>query len=335
MKYSIHCSILNHYSCRLDVLIIDLLPFLPFNISRVQLVKIFSKIVINNKKSKRSVIVSNGDEVYVELESASRNFLVSGSENKNSIIQNITNTIIKKKLNIIFEDDDIMAINKPRGQVVHPGVGNTTNTIAQMVFSYLKDYRESNFLNNRAGIVHRLDKDTSGIMLIAKTAQIHEALVTLFSHKKIHKQYLAIIKKTPQHRVNTLTTYIGRDSHHRKRFSVQKNKKTGKIASTSYRVLFSNSEYSVVLCEPHTGRTHQIRVHMQHIGTPILGDRIYSRKSKDKFSDCALMLHAYKLEFDLEIKNNYIPYSFCAPIPQDMLQSFEEIGFTQDITMLL
>lgn len=200
-------------------------------------------------------------------------------------------------LDIIYENEHLLVINKPQGMVVHPAGGNYHHTLIQGVLYYCNRVR-NNFAdeNIRPGIVHRLDKDTSGLILVAKDPETLAYLSKQFRKRRVSKSYIALIKNTlyPYH--DTIVRNIGRDPHNRKRFTV--TEKGGKEAITEYRVLCSFDQYSLVKLLPKTGRTHQLRVHMQAMHTPIVGDQIYSRKDK-RFPEATLMLHSYRLSIDI------------------------------------
>lgn len=355
-KYVLHCSIYDSALVRIDKVLVSLIPQLPFDLTRSQLEHIVSCILVNGKEVKKSFKVKQKDELYIEFTVSDMKKAIINtlqSKKKGAIILNDTlgsNVTTDYILDVLYEDELMLIVNKPRGMVVHPGEGHYEGTLSQYVFSRLVNFREEDLFNNRAGIVHRLDKDTSGVIVIAKTARMHEKLSNLFAQRAVIKRYLAVVKGIPRNRIDTLETYIGRHHTARKKFIVVSNERYGKFASTSYRVIFTNNEYSIVLCQPHTGRTHQIRVHMQHIGSPIVGDVLYARsntryrqfKSKQNSETldiddqiCPLMLHAYKLSFSCNIKEEKKEYQFVAPIPQEIEYACKCLGAIKSLEKFL
>lgn len=324
--YIIHYSYIGNEQIRIDKYISKIIDRFPFQLSRSQMEKIFDEVKVNRKVVKRSYKLRYKDEVYIEFNAE----LINRDSKEEGFREDIRLKEYEKQfqdLNLLCDNEYFMAINKPRNMVVHPGAGHRSNTLSQIVFSELASYREKDKFHNRAGIVHRLDKDTSGVILIAKTAKIHDKLTRLFANREVDKTYVAIVHKEPRTRVGEIQNYIGRHLHHRKKFQVHVSEHRGKIAHTSFRVLFSNGDYSVILCEPHTGRTHQIRVHMQHIGCPIVGDSIYGRHlvsysdistEIDDDTECPLMLHALEINFALNIYDEIFEYSIKANVPNDM-----------------
>lgn len=200
-------------------------------------------------------------------------------------------------LDIIYENSRCIVLNKPRGMVVHPAAGNYTGTLVQALSAHIPGFLD-NFPEEpfRPGIVHRLDKDTSGILVAAKDPEALEFLSRQFAKKTIKKQYLALVKGVVNRAEGNVQHPIARDPRHRKRFTWKSS--TGKPAYTEYHVIRCFSKASFVLLTPSTGRTHQLRVHMLSLGHPIIGDPLYGRKGGE-YSNCSLMLHAYKLKIRL------------------------------------
>jgi len=218
----------------------------------------------------------------------------------------------KIELDIIFENEDVIVVNKSRGMVVHPASGNYTGTLIQGLL-YHCGHLEDAFPEERIrpGIVHRLDKDTSGVIITAKTPEALESLARQFREKTIEKSYLAITRGLLPSPDGVISKNIARDRRHRKKFRVYRDR--GKPAVTRYRILSTYDGYSFVRLSPETGRTHQIRVHMVSVGCPILGDRMYGRKD-GVYTDAALMLHAYRLSIKLPGARSRT--SFRAPLPR-------------------
>lgn len=240
----------------------------------------------------------------------------------------------KLDLDIIYEDDNVIVVNKPQGMVVHPGAGNHHGTLVQGLLYHVQELAGA-FPDEplRPGIVHRLDMDTSGVIIAAKNAAALEFLSNQFSQRSTKKIYNAIIKGHLPHEEGEIHSVIARDQHHRKRYAsipdsrfVTRPKEEyfapdsqgrGKKAHSTYRLLESweieKSNYSLVRLSPKTGRTHQLRVHMKDLGCPILGDPIYSRKDSN-FPDATLMLHALSLE--IVLPGDEKPRKFEAALPE-------------------
>ncbi len=216
-------------------------------------------------------------------------------------------------LDILYEDDHIIAINKPRGMVVHPGAGNPRGTLVNALLYHTKSLPESS-TPLRPGIVHRLDKETSGVIIAAKTEIAHARLIELFKQRKMEKQYIAICENTPKEGILSLP--IGRHPVKRKEMSIRED---GKEAITDITVLDKTGKFSLVLLKPKTGRTHQLRVHLKALKAPIVGDKIYGNAKKDAPN---MLLHAYKLNFIHPFSGAEIQLE--APIPKEFLFSLEK-----------
>ena len=201
-------------------------------------------------------------------------------------------------IDVIYEDEELIVINKDSGLVVHPAAGNLTGTLVNALLFHCSGKLAEVGGAERPGIVHRLDKDTSGCMVVAKTDFTHKALVAQFKARETKKQYLAVVQGVPNKDEDTVFTHIGRHPVNRLKMAVV-NPGSGKAAITDYQNLgtLEDSETSLIHCDLHTGRTHQIRVHMLHLGTPILSDPIYSKPARQKVQPGRLMLHARRLSF--------------------------------------
>jgi 23S rRNA pseudouridine1911/1915/1917 synthase len=207
-------------------------------------------------------------------------------------------------LDVIYEDPRVIVIDKPQGMVVHPGSGNRRGTVVNALLFHAAGLSESFRDDLRPGIVHRLDKDTSGVMIAAKDPAAHEFLAAQFRDRSVRKRYAAIVRGALPSAGGRLEARIARDPRNRKRFTCVAA--GGRPAVTRYRVV-SRLEatgagparpYTLVLCAPRTGRTHQLRVHLKHAGTPILGDRVYGG-TDPVFPEATLMLHALSLAIRL------------------------------------
>ena len=192
-------------------------------------------------------------------------------------------------VDIVYEDDDLLVINKKSGMVTHPAPGNYENTL---VNALLYKYNLSND-SIRPGIVHRLDKDTSGLMLVAKNDYTHDKLSKMIQDKVVERYYLALVEGTFNHETGTIDAPIGRDPINREKQIVTAN--NSKKAITHFKVLKRYANYTLIECKLETGRTHQIRVHMNYIKHPVVGDPLYGKKIKN--SDFGQLLHSYKIRF--------------------------------------
>jgi len=222
-------------------------------------------------------------------------------------------------LDILFEDDVLIAINKQPGLVVHPAAGHWSGTLVNALIHYRGAQLDQLGGLERVGIVHRLDKDTSGLMLIAKTNEAHEKLAEAFAKREVKKLYQALCWGVFRRPKGECRGPIGRHPQQRKKMAVLKNAGRGRTAATDYRVLQQGKQGAEVECTLHTGRTHQIRVHLSHLGHPIWGDTLYGQKHPmaDGAYPARQMLHAAHLEIAHPMTGK--PLSFDAPLPEDYL----------------
>lgn len=213
-------------------------------------------------------------------------------------------------LNIIYEDDDLLVVNKSAGMVVHPAPGNWSGTFVNALLHYTKKLPSNP--TQRPGIVHRLDKETTGVLMAAKTTVAQERLTNMFAKREIYKEYWAICLGNPEE--GEIILPIGRHPVHRKRMTIREG---GRSAKTQYKTLASNGTLSLVEIVPTTGRTHQIRVHMQDRGYPILGDATYGNRSRNQYYKAQRQcLHARLLRLKHPISGEFV--EFFADLPQDM-----------------
>ncbi|MFT3991153.1 MAG: RluA family pseudouridine synthase [Luteolibacter sp.] len=220
-------------------------------------------------------------------------------------------------LDILFEDDDLVVLNKAPGIVVHPAPGNPDGTLVNALLHHCKGKLSGIGGVERPGIVHRLDKDTSGCLVVAKSDPAHQSLVTQFSERSsMEKLYLAVTQGIPKPEKDTIFTHIGRHPVNRQKMAVV-NPPGGKTAITDYEILATDpaSLTAFVLCHLHTGRTHQIRVHLHHKGAPLVGDPIYGKPSKTATEVGRLMLHAWRLSFEHPITGRKMQFE--SPIPPE------------------
>lgn len=215
-------------------------------------------------------------------------------------------------IDIIYEDEDVVVVNKARGMVVHPAAGNYSGTLVNALLYHCKNLSGINGVI-RPGIVHRLDKDTSGIMICAKNDVAHISLSQQIQDKTAKRTYLAVVRGNVKMDRGTIETMIARDKNDRKKMAVVKE--NGRNAITDYEVRERFGKYTIVMCKLRTGRTHQIRVHMEYLGYPLVGDPKYS-PMKTPFSIQGQALHSQTLEFIHPRTGETL--CFEAPLPEDM-----------------
>ncbi len=280
------------------------------NISRVTVQRLLEKgnILVNGKKVKPSYKVQEQDKIEIEKEEAKEIPLKA---------QNIP-------ISVIYEDKDMLIVNKPKGMVVHPANGNPDGTLVNAVMAICKDSLSGIGGEIRPGIVHRLDKNTSGAVIIAKNDNTHIALSNMLKNHEIKKTYIALVRGIVKENEATINMPIARSTSDRKKMAVARN---GKEAITHFKVLerFLNEGITLLEIKIETGRTHQIRVHLSSIGYPVLGDDVYSN-GKNRWGIKGQCLHAKSLEFNHPItgKNMYIE----APLPEYLNQIItKELGY--------
>lgn len=276
------------------------------DISRSYLQKLLKdkSITVNNKAIKANYKVQEGDMVLV---------FVPEPEEPNILPEEIP-------LDILYEDDSLMVVNKPKDMVVHPSAGHTSGTLVNAVLFHCKGNLSGINGIMRPGIVHRIDKDTTGALLICKTDTCHRILAEQLKVHSITRRYRAVVQGNLKDDEGTVEGPIGRHTTDRKKMAI--NYKNGKEAITHYRVLerFGNATY--IECRLETGRTHQIRVHMASIGHPLLGDTTYG-SSKNPYHLQGQALHAMVLGFLHPVTNEYM--EFTAPLPEYFLKLLEKL----------
>ena len=218
-------------------------------------------------------------------------------------------------LDIIFENDDLIVVDKPAGMVVHPAAGHSSGTLVHAMLGYNPEI-EGIGGEERPGVVHRLDKETSGLILLAKNERAHRWLQDQFRLRKVEKTYLALVDGKPPTPSGRVEAYIGRDPSHRKRMAIVSESR-GREAISEYKTVESFKDHTLLEFHPLTGRTHQIRLHCAFLGCPIVGDAIYGRK-KPSIEIRRHFLHAYRLKIVLPGENE--PRIFEAPLPEELLE---------------
>lgn len=222
-------------------------------------------------------------------------------------------------LEIIYEDADIAVVNKPRGMVVHPSNGHQSGTMVHALLYHLKDLSGING-TMRPGIVHRIDKDTSGLLVVAKHDKAHQKLTDMLKEHDIERKYRAIVHGVIDHEFGTIEAPIGRDTNDRQKMAVVEN---GKPAVTHFEVLERFDDFTYIECKLETGRTHQIRVHMQYIGYPLAGDPKYGPRRTLDIDGQAL--HAAVLGFNHPISGKWMHFE--APVPAVFQEELDKLKF--------
>ena len=238
--------------------------------SRVKLQRAIASehVLLDDKKAKSSTRLQSGQLV---------RFLPPTPDPEGSIPEDIP-------LDILFEDEHMVAINKPPAMVVHPAKGHWSGTLTAGLAFHFKQLSSIGG-PTRPGIVHRLDRDTSGVILVAKTDQAHSALSSQFENRTVAKEYLAIVSPAPDRDRDVIDKPIGAHPYQREKKAIRDGHSTSRNAYSQYEVLQRFAGFAIVLVKPKTGRTHQIRVHLAHIGTPVLCDRLYSGRAKLSMSE--------------------------------------------------
>ncbi len=212
-------------------------------------------------------------------------------------------------LDIVYEDDALLVIAKPAGLVVHPGAGHVDGTLVNALLAHCPTLASD--ASHRPGIVHRLDRDTSGLLIVAKTVQALEHLRAQFKQHRVQKRYLALVHGRPPTLQGIIEAPVGRDPHHRQRMAVLSG---GRMARTAYQQLAALGDYTLLRVSPETGRTHQIRVHLAWLGIPVAGDRLYGRR-REQVPMPRQFLHAWQLAFE---HPSGMHLSLKAPLPADL-----------------
>lgn len=263
------------------------------------------KILVNGRKTKVSYKVQEKDEITIETEEPKEISLKA---------QDIP-------VDVLYEDDDIIVLNKPKGMVVHPANGNPDGTLVNAVMAICKDSLSGIGGEIRPGIVHRLDKDTSGVIIVAKNDKAHISLSEQIKKHEVEKTYIALVKGFVKENEATINMPIGRSLKDRKKMAVNKN---GRNAITHFKVIERFKNYTLLEVKIETGRTHQIRVHLSEIGYPIVGDAVYSN-GKNEWKIEGQCLHAKSLKFKHPITGEEMFIE--APLPKyfgDVISELEK-----------
>ena len=262
--------------------------------SRVFLQKLLKKgkVLLNGQVPKRHHIVSAGETVEIAI---------PASEESAILAENIP-------LNIVYEDEHLLVVNKPQGMVTHPAPGNYTGTLVNALLAHCDDLSGIGGVL-KPGIVHRLDKGTSGLLLVAKTDDAHRKLAEQFKDKTTKRVYLALVDGNVELDNGTVELPIGRSVRDRKKMAVKFDDESSREAITRYKVIKRFGDFTLLECRLGTGRTHQIRVHLSYIGHPILGDEKYGTKGKFKMP----MLHAATIGFTHPVTKKFMEFSSKPP----------------------
>lgn len=276
-------------------------------------------VLVNGKKVKASYLVKPEDQIQVTPPKIQPSALIAE----------------EIPLDILYEDDVLLVLNKPASLVVHPGAGHATGTLVQALLAHCKGLSSIGGVE-RPGIVHRLDKGTSGVMVIAKNDLTHQALSEQFKNHQVTKIYWALVYGKFKKTTGTISTFLSRSPHHRKKFSVSESR--GKKAVTHYRVLQEGGGLSWVELNLETGRTHQIRVHLTDAGHSVVGDPLYGGHSgrEKQFRDILLrrflkkldhtLLHARQLRFFHPLLKKEMEFE--APLPEDFKKALKMVNFS-------
>lgn len=246
-------------------------------------------VLVNGKKAKASLMLSEADELFV----------------KDGFIKEASFEAEDIPINIVYEDDDLLVINKKSGMVVHPGNGNTSGTLVNALMHYTKNL--SNKEAFRPGIVHRIDKDTSGLMLVAKNDKAHDILAEGFKNKTIKREYIALVCGVIGEDTGVIDAPIGRDAKDRKKMCV--TSENSKKAVTHFKVLKRYENYTLLRLILDTGRTHQIRVHMKYIGHPVYNDPVYGKA----YNDFGQFLHSASIDFEQPTTHEHLHFECDVP----------------------
>ena len=276
---------------------------LPFSRTQMQNWISMGNVKVNHKVQKSSYKVQSGDELEIT---------VPDNEDMTIEPQDL-------KLNIVYEDSDVIVVNKPSGMIVHPSAGIYKDTLVNGLLYHCKDLSGINGVN-RPGIVHRIDKETSGLLMVAKNDLAHQSLSMQLQNKTVDRLYYALVHGVIEHNYGKIDAPIGRDSKDRQKMRV--TDVNAKEAVTNFRVIERFKDFTLIECQLETGRTHQIRVHMQYIGHPVYGDPQYGFRNDDNTH--GQYLHAKVLGFVHPRTNEHMYFE--APLPDFFEEKIKELG---------
>ena len=291
----------NNSGERIDKFLSDMLS--SYSRSYVQKLISDSLVLVDNKNIKSNYKLRAGDAITIYI----------------PVPRELEVTPENIPLDIIYEDDDIIVINKPKGMVVHPANGNPDGTLVNAIMAICKDSLSGIGGEIRPGIVHRLDKDTSGLLIVAKNDKAHVNMSEQIKNHEVEKTYIALVKGFVKEEEATINMPIGRSTKDRKKMAVNKN---GKNAVTHFKVLKRFKNYTLLEVKIETGRTHQIRVHLSEIGYPVVGDTVYSN-GKNEFGVVGQCLHAKCLEFKHPITGKSMKLE--AELPEYFLEILKKL----------
>ena len=269
--------------------------------SSIQMLIKDKQVLVNEEVVKANFLLKNGDEISITI---------PDPVNDEILAEDIP-------LDVYYEDSDVIVINKPSGMVVHPAVGNTRGTLVNALMYHCKDLSGINGVI-RAGIVHRIDKDTSGLLVACKNDKSHQHLSEQFFNKTVKRKYYAICYGEINHNLGKIDAPIGRDLSNRQTMTVVDG---GKHAITHFKVLERFKGFTLLELVLETGRTHQIRVHMKYIGHPLLGDPVYG--PKNVVGENGQFLHAKTLGFTHPKTNKFLEFE--SPLPDYFLEKIKEL----------
>ncbi|MCX7755723.1 MAG: RluA family pseudouridine synthase [Anaerolineales bacterium] len=288
---------------RLDKFLTECLP--EFSRARIQGLIVDGFVQVNGRPAKKTgVKLEGGEQVQIRIPPPQPAGLIAE----------------RIPLAVLFENEDLLIVNKPAGMVVHPAAGHDRGTLVNAVLGY-DPHIEGIGGEERPGIVHRLDKDTSGLIVIAKNERAHRWLTEQFKTRRVEKTYLALVDGKPPTPTGRVEAPIGRDPHDRKKMAIVKAEK-GREAVSEYRTLESFPRHTLLEFHPHTGRTHQIRLHCAFLGCPITGDVTYGHR-KASLDLNRHFLHAWRLK--LTLPGESAPRLFEAPLPPELMRALDAL----------
>ncbi|MFH1086073.1 MAG: RluA family pseudouridine synthase [Chloroflexota bacterium] len=289
---------------RLDRYLADQLPTL--SRSQVQRLIAAGRVQVSGQPARASYRVLLGEAISVDIPESEPEASAPAAE--------------RLALNVLYEDEHLLVINKPAGLVVHPAPGHAAGTLVNALLAHRPALRAADLDPARPGIVHRLDRDTSGLLVVAATREAQAALQAAFKGRRVYKLYLALVLGALTHDEAVIEAPIGRDPRQRQRMAVLAE--GGRPARTAYRVRERLPDCTLVEAQLITGRTHQIRVHLASVGHPVVGDRVYGPR-RARITAPRQMLHAWRLELAHPVTG--APLAFEAPLPPDMAAVLERL----------